>query len=72
MMNLKSFFESRKGEVVHLRLTTSTEIEGSIVAVGDDVLGLENAQGSATIVPFNAISFMKASPEVIRELAKTS
>jgi len=69
MMNLKSFLESRQGEDIHLRLTNSAEIEGRLVAVGDDIVGLENAAGTTMIVPFNAIAFTRSSTKAVRELA---
>jgi hypothetical protein len=64
-MNLKLFFESRKGQELHLRLTNSAEIDGKVVFIGDDIIGVETEQGTTMIVPFNAIAFTRSPTDAV-------
>ena len=66
-MNLKAFFDSRKGEELHLRLTNSTEIDGRVVFIGDDIIGVETEEGTTMIVPFNAIAFTRSPTEAVKK-----
>jgi ribosome maturation factor RimP len=67
-MNLKQIFEARKGQELHLRLQNGAEIDGKVVFVGDDSIGVETNQGTTMIVPFNAIAFTRAPTASISEL----
>jgi len=66
-MNFKAFFDHRKGSELHLRLTNSAEIDGRIVFVGDDIVGLETEEGTTMIVPFNAIAFTRSPTSAIKD-----
>lgn len=72
VMNLKSFFESRSGQDLALRLQNSTEVRGKVIVVGDDIVGLENDEGTTMLVPFGAIAFTRTATDVVLRLARSA
>jgi hypothetical protein len=70
-MNLKLYFESRTGEDLHLRLQNSAEIDGKVIFVGDDIIGIETGQDTTMIVPFSAIAFTRSPTSAVKKFANT-
>jgi hypothetical protein len=72
VMNLKSYFESRSGQDLQLRLQNSAEIRGRVIVVGDDIVGLENDEGTTMLVPFSAIAFTRTPTSTVLRLAHSA
>ena len=71
-MRLRQYFESRRGNDVHLRLTGKVEIDGRVQGVGDDVVVVETIPQTVMIVPFGAIQFVKETMTALRPLLNAS
>lgn len=68
MASLKQLFEAQKGKSVHVRLLNSTEVDGTILFVGDDLLGVETTPGVTMVIPFDAVLFMRSPTDDVQHL----
>jgi hypothetical protein len=68
MASLKQLFDAHKGKSVHVRLLNSTEVDGTILFVGDDLLGVETTPGVTMVIPFDAVLFMRSTTDHVRQI----
>jgi len=64
-MSLRSYFEKRRGDQVHLCLA-SVEIRGTVLHAGDDLVVVQTTPETAMVVPFNAVQFVRETAESIQ------